>query len=175
MKIAVDICNTLADINQVIEHMYGRNPNPRSYFHPAVSSKYFFSYNTWIFAVAKPMVNSVAILQLLVEQGHEIVYITARPEEAMEITETWLRRNGYPEGEIHYTTNKTKVEICKELGIQVAIDDAPHEINEYTTSDIEVFIPEQEYNVQFRNRFNWNNLSFLAAMTRSVSVPALTA
>ena len=40
--------------------------------------------------------DAVETLQDLVEQGHEIFYITARPKEHGERTKEWIKDNGFP-------------------------------------------------------------------------------
>ncbi len=54
--VAVDICNTLADINGEIEKVFGANPNPSRYYYPGVTSE-FFRNNLWVFEKAAAIVN----------------------------------------------------------------------------------------------------------------------
>ncbi len=72
--------------------------------------------------------NAVATLQDLVEQGHEIFYITARPKEHGERTKEWLKDNGFPVHDQRFfygMQDHEKVEIIKKLNLDYYFDDKP--------------------------------------------------
>ena len=56
--------------------------------------------------------------------GHDVAYITHRPEWAREVTEEWLDYHGFVYGELFMMANKQHVE-C-----DVYLDDAPHVLAE---------------------------------------------
>lgn len=151
-KIAVDICNTIADVNGVLKELFGEVPNPSSRF---TLTKSFFEKNLWIFEKARPIKGSIEKLNEL-SRDHEIVYITARPAVAKEVTESWLKEHGYPEGDVLFTMDKAA--LARSLGIKLAFDDAPHEIANYLRAGINVMVKDQEYNAKFSNHFEWTNL-----------------
>jgi hypothetical protein len=151
--IAVDLCNTVADINSVIESRLGKNPDPTNYIHPALYPT-FFEENLDIFLIASPLGESAEILQEL-SKYNRIVYITARPKVAGFVTKIWLRVSGYPKGKVYFTDNK--VEVAKKLGVTLAVEDAPHEIELYHEAGIEVLVKATPYNKQYRNRFAWGS------------------
>lgn len=151
MLVGIDICNTLADINYVLEKELGRNPNPSSYYHPKVESGYFKN-NLWIFDEAPSIEYSRDVLENLSGKC-QVVYITARPVESRDITSRWLKRNGYPKGELLFTQDKLKVAV--KLGVSLAIDDAPNELTRYISGNIPVWTKAQPYNVGYLNRFEW--------------------
>lgn len=151
--IAVDICNTLADVNLELEKRLGKTPTPEVYFHPALlDKKYFIEQNLDIFVEAKPIYQSIEKLNKIAKVN-KIVYITARPKVAEEATVEWLKRNGYPKGEIFFSKNKTG--IASTMGVDLAIDDAPFEIESYIKAGIDVLVKEQPYNKKYSNRFSW--------------------
>lgn len=151
--IAVDICNTIADVISELDARLGHNPNPARYFHPGLWDKpYYFEENLDIFLDAKPIGNSVEILSEL-SVYNEIVYITARPEIAEFVTKLWLKENNYPKGKLYFSKNKAK--LASKLGVDIAIEDAPFEIERYIKAGIKVFVKEQAYNVGYENRFEW--------------------
>ena len=152
MLIAVDICNTLADVNEVLEKAIGHNPIPSSYYHPNLPDNYF-KENLWVFAHANPIEYSKEVLYKL-SQKNKIIYITARPIEAKAITIDWMNRFGYPGGKIIFERNKAA--IAKEIGVDLAIDDAPHEIESYIRAGIGVLVKQQPYNIKYSNRFEWD-------------------
>jgi len=149
--VAVDICNTLADINGEIEKVFGANPNPSRYYYPGVTSE-FFRNNLWVFEKAAAYKGAAKALTKI-SLYYEIVYITARPVEAQSVTIEWLKRNGFPRGRIIFTT--TKPVIAKALGVKAAFDDAPHEIDGYLAAGIPVFVKKQPYNMAYPNIFDW--------------------
>ena len=113
--IAVDICNTIADVISVINARLGHNPNPAEYFHPALWDKpYYFEENLDIFLEAKHIGSSIEILNEL-SIYNEIIYITARPEIAEFVTKLWLKENNYPKGKVYFSKNKAK--LASKLGV----------------------------------------------------------
>lgn len=157
--IAIDICNTLADVVAEIESRLGKNPISGEYIHPGIS-KYplFFEENLDVFLNAKVIGNSVDVIKELAKHN-TIYYVTARPKVAELVTKIWLRKNDYPEAKIYFTNNKPK--IAKALGVNLAIEDAPFEINRYIESGIEVMVKSQPYNInRFKNCFEWEDISF---------------
>lgn len=153
--IAIDICNTLADIITEIEVRLGHNPNPTEYFHPGIN-KYprFFEDNLDVFLNAKAIGDSALQLREL-SKNNTIVYLTARPQIAEFVTRLWLKNNGYPIAPIYFTNNKVRV--ASKLGVNLAIEDAPFELDRYMEADIEVLVKQQSYNLMYSNRFDWNS------------------
>lgn len=149
--LAVDICNTIADVNSEIKKVFGANPNPLCYLHPGVPLN-FFKYNTWIFKDVMPFKGAADILNQLANI-YTIIYITARPKEAELVTLEWIEKNGFPKGEILFSTQKH--ETAKHLNVMAAIEDAPHEIDSYLAAEIPVFVKRQPYNLNYQNVFDW--------------------
>lgn len=151
-KIAVDICNTLADVNAVLKDYLGEIPNPSS--KNAIDSS-FFKQNLWIFESAKPIKCANKKLHEISKE-YEVIYITARPEVAKEVTEKWLEINNFPKGKVYFT--KDKALLAHGLDIKLAIEDAPHEIANYLRSGVNVIVKAWDYNAKFSNRFEWDSL-----------------
>lgn len=155
--IAVDICNTLADINTEIAKVFGANPNPSNYFHPCVTTE-FFKYNTWIFEKAQPFKSAANTLNQLVKE-FSLVYVTRRPVQAANITLGWLKQHKFPEREVIHT--RDKAEIAKLLNVSAAIEDAPFEIEGYSDIGIPVYVKRQSYNLCYQNIFDWTDKNIL--------------
>lgn len=154
--IAVDICNTIANVVNELESRLGHNPKPNLYFHPGIKDKpNYFKENLDVFLDAKPIGKSAKILNEL-SLYNEIVYITARPKIAEFVTRLWLRKYGYPMSKVYFTNNK--VEIATRLGVDIAIDDAPFELERYINAGFDVLTLEQIYNLGFPNRFVWKDI-----------------
>ena len=154
--VAVDIRNTLADVNSELERFFGERRREGEYrglsFAP---DQEWFKNNLWIFDRAKALKGSVKMLHNI-SLRDEVVYVTARPEEAHQVTKRWLERNGYPEGEILHSTKKVgKGAIASAIGAAWAIDDVPEEVRDYARHGIPCFVVAQDYNRECRNRFRW--------------------
>ncbi len=166
--LAVDICNTLADVNSQIAKALGPNPNPSVYFHPGVYPG-FFEENPWVYKKAPPISGAAEVLQHL-NQYWDIVYLTARPEWAKAITADWLKKWGFPTCEIVCTKNKGAE--AKSLSVAMAIEDAPHEIKALEKAKIPVLVHAQPYNYGLGvTRFSWD--LFLEEQTRECYTRAI--
>ena len=145
-RIAIDICNTIVDINSEIEKR-GYRKNRGAYFYLGLPSN-FFKEHLEVFRDAKPLDGAVEALHRLVAQGNEIVYLTARPEVAKEVT-LWnlFEKNGFPRGKVVHSYSKS--EDFKRLGCDFAIDDAPAEIENYRENGCKVYIYATDYNQNF--------------------------
>lgn len=148
--IAVDICNTIADLSVVLKKVLS-DLDMSKYPHPELTED-FFKNNLWIFMNAEPIRPARVILKDIYKE-HQIVYITSRPEEAEHVTHEWLRKNGYPEGPVFFT--RDKVSLAKQLGIRLALEDSPEEIRSYREGGVKVLVKAQPYNQEFSHRFQW--------------------
>jgi hypothetical protein len=75
-----------------------------------------------------------AVVSRLVAEGHEIVYVTGRPERCRRDTERWLRDHGFPEARLimrgdrdHRPSRVIKLEVLRRLArkkpVVAAVDD----------------------------------------------------
>ena len=60
------------------------------------------------FATAKPFLGAVENLKNMLETGSSVTYFTARREEYREVTEKWLKDNGFPDAPL--IMNKPRIE-----------------------------------------------------------------
>lgn len=153
--IAVDLCNTVCDINGVLEKCLHTTRKKGSYHIDGLTPE-FFQVHTEIFREAEPFPYAADALRLLNEE-YDIVYLTARPEVAYNATLDFLRNNHFPAGEIIFSTRKADVFLQKKT-MAFAIDDAPHEIASYVSAGIPVLIKAWDYNEHMGPRFEWNAL-----------------
>ena len=152
-KIAVDLCNTVCDVNAVLSEL-GFKKNPDAYSYPGIYPE-FFKKNIWIFQKAAPMEYAAECLWKLAE-AYEIVYLSARPAEAYEVSRNYLESYDFPKGEIVFTDKKPAYFLRHEM--EFAIDDAPTEIKGYVEAGISVLVPAWAYNKSYKCRFDWKNL-----------------
>jgi uncharacterized HAD superfamily protein len=69
-------------------------------------------------------------LQAIVDAGHEIMYITNRPPEALEATKAALEEHGLPFRDRLVFAKGAKAPVIREYGVSVFIDDSPRTIAE---------------------------------------------
>lgn len=154
-RVAVDICNTIADVNDRLKVFLGERPDPESYDYPGATPEFFKEHAVEIFGGAPPLPGALEGVRLLAV-NHEIIYLTARPEWARDITRKWLEYWGFPEGRLVMTGNKA--EAALELGVLIALDDAPHEIRALQNVVPAVLVKRQPYNRGLGLRFDWDGL-----------------
>lgn len=155
MRIAIDLCNTLCDVNGALEYFLGVKRKKGSYFIDGLPNN-FFENHPEFFSLPKPYQSAASVLQVL-SQSHDILYVTARPKSSDYVTLQYLEKNGFPKAPIIFSNNKAL--LGKNLGVSVAIEDAPHEIQKYQDIGIPVLIKDWDYNRNFNGtRFEWNQL-----------------
>lgn len=164
--IAIDICNTLADVIKVLEEALGPRPDASRYEVPG-ATKQFFRDNPWVFARAPVIAGAKEGVELLANAGN-IIYLTARPDWAKSITRDWLQQNGFPEAPIITTTQKAAV--ARQLNVDLAVDDAPHEI-ETLSRYCPVLVHARPYNTGYPGRFTWDSQNLLTATIELMTAP----
>lgn len=89
-------------------------------------------------------------------------YITSRPVKK-EITEQWLDKHGFPARPVYTVdSNKSKVEVAKESGIDVFVDDRYENMVELSNAGIFTYLYDtphnQRYDVGFRRIYSLKEL-----------------
>jgi uncharacterized HAD superfamily protein len=102
-----------------------------------------------IYAVGKPFPHAAEVLQQLSQEGHQIYYITARPdyEPIVEITKNWLQEFGFPYVEEQLYMNSTdKVSRVHKLGIDLFFEDTVYHLERLYQAQILTVIMDAPYN-----------------------------
>ncbi|MFJ7733859.1 hypothetical protein ACIQXF_18530 [Lysinibacillus sp. NPDC097231] len=92
---------------------------------------------------------ALEMLQTLVQQGHEIYYITSRPKQYCQQTKVWMEAQGFPITEGHFfcgMRDAEKVAIIKELTLDVYVDDKPAVLETLHDITTKVILKNQSYN-----------------------------
>lgn len=104
--------------------------------------------------------DAVYILQLLKKQ-HNCSFITARSNTQYHIKQTkkYLKTHSLDDINLYMLTGHYKVDKCKELGINVFIEDSPLNSLQLAESGIKVFLLNNNYNrdVKHKNITRVNN------------------
>ena len=105
-------------------------------------------YKTDLHHNASPLAGAVEFVKKQKNNGHELFVITARPEEHKEATTNWLTKhfpnlfsdivflNHSSGGATDPKKSKKKSEACRDLGIEIFIDDALHNVNDVATATV---------------------------------------
>lgn len=89
-------------------------------------------------------------------------YITSRPVDS-QITEEWLLENGFPYAPVHTVGhNKSKVDLAKEQGVEIFVDDRYENFVELQKAGIFTFLLSAPHNLRYDvGHFRINSLSDL--------------
>lgn len=88
-------------------------------------------------------------LLALVEEGHEVYYITSRPKEHCARTREWMLQQGFPVAEGHFfcgMQDDEKIATIKALQLDVYVDDKPAVLETLAGIDTKVIVANQSYN-----------------------------
>lgn len=152
--IAVDLCNTICDVNSALEQLFCVRRQRGSMLIEGVEES-FFRENPQFFLCPTVFPYAAETLQILALQ-YDITYLTARPVEAYAETMQFLYQYHFPHGEVVHSNNKA--EVFQDRKMSFAFDDAPHEIQRYQDRNIPVFVKKWDYNEGMGIRFEWREL-----------------
>lgn len=163
LKLGVDIDGTIKDTHEAAVRVFNREY--KKTFRPEEVTDYYLDrpYGltaeegalAWeklepeIYESGIPFANASKVLNDLAEQGHEIYYITARPdrEDLRKITINWLKKHGFPFQEDRLLMGSyEKEKIAKQLGIDLFFEDAPNHLEGLVKEEIDVIVSDCVYN-----------------------------
>ncbi len=91
----------------------------------------------------------LSLLRKIIQTGkHEIIFITSRfPTKGRTVEEQtilWIEKHVGVTPKVFVTPKKGQ--LCKELGIELALDDAPHHLHDLISHGIEAVVMDWSYN-----------------------------
>jgi hypothetical protein len=116
-----------------------------------------------------PFPGALEVLQELDQEGHEIYYITARPEEHGIRTREWLKDRGFPvrEDRFYYgMKDHEKINIIEQLELDYYVDDKPAILDTLTRTKTRLMIKDQSYNqdAAFLRLYHWHDFKRLLSV-----------
>jgi uncharacterized HAD superfamily protein len=88
--------------------------------------------------------------------GHKIIYITNRPQYAIEDTQYALEINLFPQNKNLNFTDGKKSPIINSLGVDIFVDDAPHVIEDIClNTKAKIYCMDYFYNRKLCNSLNF--------------------
>lgn len=151
MPIAVDICNTLADINgQLVKKIPGYCNS--TYPFPIPDGYFTSPDGLRVFSDAEPFLGTEKLLSSLAELFGGLVYVTTRPPEAEFVTRRWLAKHGYPESKIVFCKWEEKTAVYSSLAPHLIIEDDPRVLETVKALNTLVMVPQWPYNSHIKGR-----------------------
>lgn len=110
-------------------------------------------YDSSQYLSMKPMPGAQQAMQLLSDR-HELFIITGRTDYLVEKTHRWLDEHfAGVFDEVHFTNFNSKTsasikksEVCRKLGIDVLVEDAPHNVTDCAQAGVPVLLYEAPWN-----------------------------
>ena len=168
MRIGIDIDEVIADTLSVVLK------NHNAEFGTAFSRNDFYSYRFWetwggtreeaikeIYSFWSNHIQNVPLMRGALENiyelkraGHTLYVVTGRQDEFIEETKTWIQKHFPGIFEDIFFTNayglnkqsRSKAKICKELGIDVLIEDDLDHINDCIQQGVRVVLFDSPWN-----------------------------
>lgn len=75
-----------------------------------------------------------------------VVYVTARYDTSLEVTEEWLMKNGFPPAPVVGSQERGKAEILKEFDVEYYVEDKYENFRKLQEEGITTFLYDQPYN-----------------------------
>lgn len=159
LKIGLDIDGVVADsfpvFREELNKHYGKDVTKID--HHDISKVYdvawdelsiFFDENMErMFSAAKPMKGSVKGILSLLEEGHEVIFVTARKNGAEEeVTLKWFERYEIPRDKGIFTGGLSKTSAVRKYGIDIFVDDFLTNVLEIASLGIPVLLLDAPYN-----------------------------
>ena len=113
----------------------------------------------------KPLEDAIKSLKSLIKK-YELIIITGRPVRFKWKVQSWLKNKINRDlkiinaGEWHKGQGASKMEICKELNIQILLEDAPNTALDCAKNGIKVILFNKPWNHEVKHKFilrveNW--------------------
>lgn len=162
MRIGVDIDGVISDSYpywlQELNLHYGKNITVITDYDmhlvfdvPSDDMNNFFVGNVErLLMMPKPVSGAKEGIETLLREGHEVIYVTARTPEQKDITVRWLTMNGIPHEHerVLFSGFKSKVDLIKQWGIEVFIEDYQVNARAIAESGVPVLLLNASYNIE---------------------------
>ena len=102
------------------------------------------------------------VIDMLVENGDNVYFVTARSHTIDKITKEWTKSKGLDSSKVHSLSwNEGKVETAKKLNCDVFIEDDPNNIENLLKAGFDVIAMESNYNKKLLERLRrcYDNIS----------------
>jgi uncharacterized HAD superfamily protein len=163
MILGIDIDGTIKDTHRAAVEVFNREYN-KSYQPDEVTEYYLHEFygltsregaQAWrrleeeIYQLGVPLPHAPEVLSDLVNKGHQIYFITARPgfPNIRKVTKEWLKTHGFPfNGDNLIMNAQNKAKHALKLGVQLFFEDAPVHLDNLVHAGVNTVIVDAVYN-----------------------------
>lgn len=167
MKFGFDIDDTLIDLRRHAFHLYNHKLQkeigldifeaiPTVEIHEAFGLTSMQGGQMWrdsmeaiYFTDCPSFEQAKEMVQKLVDDGHEVYYITSRPKGYCAQTRDWMKAQGFPVADERFycgMEDHEKIDIIKKLELDVYVDDKPAVLNTLVGTKTKAIVKNQSYN-----------------------------
>ena len=158
MRIGIDIDGVVSDSYTVwlreLNRRFGKNITIVTDYDlhvdfqvPREEMNQFFMENTERLLMLPELVEGAKEgVESLLQEGHDLIFVTARSPEEENFTVRWLTMRGIPHKHIIFTGFKSKVDVIKQWGIEIFIEDYQVNAEAIAQCGIPVFLLNTSYN-----------------------------
>jgi len=147
--IAIDICNTIADVNSAIANRFSLSFE--KYPLPVPDEFWMSEKGTDVFKKVLPIEGAAEVVSDVSELLGGVVYVTTRPKKIEFVTRQWLKKHGFPKGSVIFCSRKEKPLIYSILQPSIIAEDDPEVIVELQKLDVSpVLVYQWPYNRHLR-------------------------
>lgn len=144
IKVGLDIDEVVADFLNSFAEWIGEDLSHIKHFD--------FSYSSWPKIKALPEEFWLNVKPKIHPEDLNFLptaYVSKRSFDK-SVTERWLEKHGFPCMPVHHIMQKdTKVTVCKEVGLDVYVDDSIINFQELNAAGIKTFLMDTKQNRQF--------------------------
>lgn len=152
MKVAVDICNTIANVNLELLRCF-KTITFEKYPFPEVSRDFFVTgEGLRIFRKAEAFPEAANVLNELSGRGYQIVYVTSRSRRAEFITKRWLEIHRFPKGPVFFVSQDKKADFAARKEIALFFEDDPYTAAAMLAAGIKVLLKDWPYNRHIKGK-----------------------
>jgi uncharacterized HAD superfamily protein len=171
MKFGIDIDGTIKDTHKAAVDVYNEafgkqihiDDVPDFYldkpygFTPQEGRKMWRKLEEKIYSLGLPLPHASEVLNHLVNVGHEIYFITARPgmDNIRRVTKAWLKKHNFPyNGNNLLMNSQNKAKVAKKVGIDLFFEDAEEHLNRLVAGNIPTIIVDAVYNRNYPHKLH---------------------
>ncbi|MFX4261301.1 hypothetical protein ACOBQJ_03755 [Pelotomaculum propionicicum] len=142
--VALDICNTLANIAKKLinEGLVKTDVYPS----PLPEDFFISEDGLQIFLNAEPIRGALQMVRHLEALYGSVIYVTTRPKEAEFVTCRWLAKHGFPISDIHFCSWQDKPAVYESLNPRVIAEDDPRVLEMVKSMDTAILALQWPYN-----------------------------
>jgi len=146
VRIGVDLCNTVANVNAMLAIRF-TGLSLTSYPSPGIPEGFFTTLEGLeVLKKAPPFSYAAGTLRFLASAGHEVIYLTSRSFPAANLTREWLSVNGFPRGMLMFLPRGYKAMFARHYWIDWFFEDDPLEVLSLQGVVGQVFVKTWAYN-----------------------------